>query len=433
MPETILQKFLDLQFLKTDDEDHIERLKEAAAEVTSHLRGNKNELISYTLAAIDPQIGESDLAILKTEEMIIAKWSTFKNSITKTQEKPTTYIRAVMLEALSTLIDDVKSAGLIWYCARNVVRYYSLGREKDLIYDFLGAFGGRVESESHGLWGVGGEVEVPELKIGKLSVPRNSSAKVDEGVLVNHLKAAAIHKDYAEKAGAGENKFNIGDRYNNHDWQWANFLAERAGKGVSEELNKSFSQQNEQIKIVFKAVDLGMQKISKEVTPFFQELVSRLIANQTASEKRNQLLWWKESLYSQVLERGYRDLSDADLVFSLAIDGTDLVSPLYPESVNYFLKEIMKSILGDKSEEVTNLTTVKEKLASLAPALSQRLSALESGWSGRKMMVSSILDSKTGFPDGIKEDIQLSSVELLLWLFHDLQALQLLKTQTKQQ
>ena len=82
MSETILQTYLDNQFIKTADEGNIASLKKAITEVVKRLNKKKGKIIPFTLVAIDPLVSDGDPVILEVERIIISKWSAFKNSVT---------------------------------------------------------------------------------------------------------------------------------------------------------------------------------------------------------------------------------------------------------------------------------------------------------------------------------------------------------------
>ena len=69
----------------------------------------------------------------------VKNWSTF---LSNTKDTPLTFIKAVMLEALRNVCVDINNSLVIWFTARNVVKYFSLiGEEKRIIFEFLSNLG----------------------------------------------------------------------------------------------------------------------------------------------------------------------------------------------------------------------------------------------------------------------------------------------------
>ena len=99
MVESILQTYLNEQFIKTTEEGNVANLKKVVTELVKILQKRKTKVITYTLVSIDPQISEDDPVVIEVEKIIIKKWPAFKNNVTATKDKATTYIRAVILEA----------------------------------------------------------------------------------------------------------------------------------------------------------------------------------------------------------------------------------------------------------------------------------------------------------------------------------------------
>ena len=99
MTETILQSYLNEQHIKTDVQENIDSLKKAVNEVKKHLTRRKvnSDIIPFTLVALDPKVNDTDPVVQLVEDIIIKKWSAFKNSVTATKDKSTTYVRAVIL------------------------------------------------------------------------------------------------------------------------------------------------------------------------------------------------------------------------------------------------------------------------------------------------------------------------------------------------
>ena len=82
MAETLLQTYLNNQFVKTTEEGNINNLKKAIDELVKQLLKKRTKIIAYTLVALDPQISENDPVVIEVEKIIIKKWPAFKNNVT---------------------------------------------------------------------------------------------------------------------------------------------------------------------------------------------------------------------------------------------------------------------------------------------------------------------------------------------------------------
>lgn len=167
MTESILQSYLNEQHIKTDVQENIDSLKKAVKEVKKYLtrRKVKSDTIPYTLVALDPKVKDSDPVVQQVETIIIKKWTAFKNSVTATKDKSTTYVRAVILESLSQLSkDDVATAALVWLTARDVIRHYQLDSEESVISGFLQELADRTEENGQAAWGISHKLQANTFK-----------------------------------------------------------------------------------------------------------------------------------------------------------------------------------------------------------------------------------------------------------------------------
>jgi GTPase-associated system helical domain len=147
---TMLQKFLNHQLINIAEDENLNKLKKSCDDIVKKLAKNKSKVISYTLVALDPEILAENAEVKEVNEIILKHWKTF---IPNAKDTPLTAIRAVILESLQKLADsDINFACQIWLTGRNAIKYFRLGREKDLLCEFLTDIGNKVESEAEKQW-----------------------------------------------------------------------------------------------------------------------------------------------------------------------------------------------------------------------------------------------------------------------------------------
>lgn len=430
MPMSILQQFLNLQFIKTDEAGAVENLEKVVSRLIRQLPKQKHKIIAYTLAAIDPDIQDDDPVIQEVEEFIFTQWRTFKNSTLRTQDRPVTYVRAVILEALAKLAEDLNFAAIIWHSGRNLIGRYSLGREKDVIGAFLMGIGEKVFSESKDYWSGRPSIDLPEISITKPEIPDVTSAVINAEDIQKHLKAAFVYSRWANEAGGGENPHQHGQ----NDWQWPKFASEKAAKGLAEEINKAVAKQDGHINKTTRSIATSISSLPKNLQTFSQSLTESMQQGFEGNERRSKLLWWKESLYSQALRKGYRTLPELEAIFAMAIDYSHLVSPIYPESIDYFLTETLRDLIGDKAYAMVPFQELVGEFGSLSEGSRKMLELFSTESEGRVLLGSAIFVGgfkanvqATEFLSlcGVNKSFELSRAEFLLWLFHDAQALNL--------
>lgn len=426
MTTSILQSFLDNHFIKTDDPSHIDHLNKAATDVQKKLTKNKTKVIDYTLVALDPTVSDENSIICEVEAIIIKQWSTFKNSVINTNDKPIPYIQAVILQALSSLSKDINFAGIIWYTGCNALGYYKLASQERVLTHFLREIGNTVESTARTNWGILEQVEVKKLTLGTVNLPLVKTAQIDQDELEGHFKAAAVHSGWAPQAGGGENP----QTQASNSFQWPKFFSERAAKGLAEEINSALSAQGESLDAISKNVQKSLDEYLAELQPYLENVSSIILKGSQSLNKRSDLIWWKQALYSQKLDNSYRELSSVQAALTMAVDLADSIYPIYPKSVDYILQEALRDVLGDEVDTKLSFNELfkqfklqDDDLLSL-PFISDA-SRTPLGSCISKIINGSLDDDNFSKLTNIDNDAQITLSKLAVWLFHDLQALKL--------
>ncbi|GAB3786481.1 hypothetical protein GCM10028818_49960 [Spirosoma horti] len=428
MTESILQAYLNEQHIKTGVQENVENLKKAVKEISIHLTKSKGraELIPFTLVALDPKVKDNDPVVRQVEEIIIKKWPAFKNSVTATQDKSTTYVRAVILESLSQLSnDDTDTTALVWLTARDVIEYYQLGSEKSVISGLLQVLADRTEENGQATWGISRKLQENKIRAEEILIQGVDEVKLDEKVLKQRLLDAMVHSGYSANAGGGKNPYSP----NGYDWQWSQFMAEQSAIGITEAVNSALSRQSKSLSAITSLIQKSLDSYIARLQPFFEELNKAFVNSITANNKRTELLWWKQSLYSRSLNTSYRSLDPLNAAVAMALDLAEQVVAIYPESVDYLLRETLKDVHREQAEEERLFTEWLIDCSNLHKDIQPTLNQYASGGNARKPLLSAwanVVQSgeATGFftETGIDKTAKLTVSDLAVWLFHGLQA-----------
>lgn len=420
MDGSILQNYLNLQHIKVADEPSIENLKKAVIEVKKQLTRKKPTVIPYTLVALDPKIKDTDPVVKQVETIIIKKWSTFKNSVTATKDKSTTYVRAVILESLSQLAkSDISFAVLIWHTARDVVKFYQLNTEKDSITPFLQHLANTTEEGSQKEWSLKREIKIPEFEVDKIPIDLKI---VSQKYLIERLHAATGPSSV--KDGINSNNTDANRYWPNSNQNWSGDFGDIAGKAIAASINSVLKGQNGQIE----QISININESLKVLSPMLSNIGKSLMEKAEAVDKRTQLIWWKQALYSPRLNTSYHGLSSLDTSIIIAFDLADMVSPIYPVSVDFLLRETIKDLkgeeadkkkaLGDWLSDISNATH-DSKLALVEHAVeNDERKTLLVGFANAAVKGPYHFFEESGIDS--KEEVSLS--DLAVWLFHGLQA-----------
>ena len=423
MSSSVLQTFLDNQFIATNDLSHVESLGKASAILQRTLRQKKNrpKIAQYTLVALDPNVSIENPIVEEVESLIVKQWPTFRNSVVKTKDAPVAYTQAVILDSLDKLSNDTAFAPIVWHTGCNIIGHYRLAGQKKVLSAFLLEIGNRVEVAARQNWSISDTAKIEKIDPMKTKKPKVTAGSVSEEDLRAHLLAAA-----GQQSIGGENP-----QWPGHNAAiWPTFFSKRAASGLSEEFNNALSAQFGSIESIAKFLESSVGTYLEEVKPFLDSVTDALLQNSESIAKRSQVLWWKQALYSERLDVGYRSMDPLSMSISMAVDLATLVSPIYPRSVDYLLLETSRDVIGDKIDKKLPLSEFLEPLRHLPNGHKELLEGLADSSEHRRAFGACFLDFSDGKMDidefcthvGIDKNTELSYGELLSWLFHDLHA-----------
>ena len=413
----MLQNYLNANLLTITSDEDSKKLKKSATDIIKKLLKNKAKIVSYTLSAIDPDVSPENTDIVEVKEVIIKNWSTFT---TNAKDTPLTYIRAVMLEALSNISEDLNHSLLIWFTSRNIVQYHKLiGKEKEVILEFLTKLGNDINQKANKEWTLSNNDTPSKIKIELKDVTK---------YLIND---DTLEK-YLEDASGPSNSDGIANfdspnsLWPNSGQSWTFQFTAKASKGIKNAIDPS-------LKAIVSVVNENKNTIENSLTKALEQ-VQEEVSNRTISlQLRSELLWWKEAGYSSSADKSYNELDKNILGIVLAYDYSSFIPVIYPKSVDYFLKETYKG-LKEREEELPLedfLKTILEHTKELKPIFPE--DEILTSKTTLLYFINGLIWNKnklTQFEElvGIPIDIKLSSDELTTWLFHDIQLVKILNT-----
>jgi hypothetical protein len=417
MDKSILQEYLNLQFIPLDDDTVLGKLKKASAEIAKKLQKDKSKIIPYTLVALDPQVPNNDTSLAETKEIIIKNWAVFA---TKASDNLITYFRAVILEALQTIAETPQFAGIIWLTGSNVFPYYNLGRETDLLKEWIESIGRTYEEKAEEQWVSHKELLLDNFKQITINVTLTTS-QVSTETITTELKAASNSQN--QNGGANPYQSSQGN-------PWSNFFSIRVGEGLSKEINRALTSQETNLKKGLEGYSTQFNEYFVGLGEYFKNISKQMILRTQSLQRRSQLLWIKEALFSVGQKKSYRDISKYNLPFVLAKDMQSLITPIYPTSVDFFIKEILRSVLDNADEKLSlSILLASDNLQCVQNILgNQNIDEFS-----RKSLTNYIqrlalnqtniaqLENETG----IKPESQISLTDFTVYLLHDLQSIKL--------
>src|ERR1035437_1042521 len=98
MENEFLQSFLKTGLFEIgDSDDRLEKLRKSIADLQNKFEEDYSLLPKYTLVAIDPNILDSEPALIETENIVLVHWETLRS---KYSDMPRNILRGVILNAI---------------------------------------------------------------------------------------------------------------------------------------------------------------------------------------------------------------------------------------------------------------------------------------------------------------------------------------------
>ena len=429
MNDDILLKFLNKRLIDVGgDDDKLEHLRRTAADLAGILEKTPTKAGPFALVAFDPHVPATDPTVVEVEDALRKHWQTYVNTFSDT---PVTVFRAMLLDALISACtrNDTVAAAFV-ASARNVLPFMEVGDEQEIWADIVADIEDKVEERSEGEWATPDSISVPDIKLKPPAADeiRISSKKVNTASLASKFMAAAGPHATVPDRGQVETEGNP---------QWP--------QDAPEAWNYEFGRRTAQTvgDVITRAVE-GLSVEGVDLPAFTTEaaraisdhLTKTLQAVSTATaglQRRTNLLWWKEALFSPSARISYREVSPADAAVLMAFDMHQLIPTFSPASVAAFLRETVVSLPALDQEETSSIRDLVEKTRDTYVLSQFRTEAakLVSAPAGRCSVLAVIghpdaipqLDDP-GFRDriGVKPATALTLPDWSVWVFRELQA-----------
>lgn len=334
MEDKFLQEFLKTGLFDIGEADErLIWLKKSIKDLQENFNKDISLLPKYTLVALDPNISDTEPALLETETIVTRHWEALRIRFT---EMPRSIIRGVILNALNIIgTSDPIAARIIYLTANNFYPYAKLNNEKKLVETMLSSLGEIAEINAVKEWSL--IEEEPSLKLGTLKISdfKFGTIELDNAQLNADMKVAIEQDPSGHGTQHGGNSV------------WGKHFATKSSEGIAKAFKTALDEFNK---------SLSPTAIETPINKFFIEFKKSLDANLktsfsslTAVERRSKLLWWKETLYSSSQKRCYRGLDKNLLPILMGSDLNNQIPGVTPISVDYLLRDTL-FLLIDKQD-----------------------------------------------------------------------------------
>lgn len=421
MSDQILLRFLGAGLIDVSGDDaKLAKLRETASDLAAALKKTPSKTSSFALIAFDPAAPEEDPVITDVCDALKKRWPTYINTFSGI---PMMVLRALLLDALIQAASDEKVGVAFVTSARNALPFIEAGNEQKIWVEAVLEIESRVDARAEAEWATPDSINAPDLKYSAppaVELP-SQALTIDTESLTATLHAAASPNG----AGPSKNRY-----WSHHDPQnWATDFGRLAARAIAEAIDSASEDVQEA------PVDISgpLRALSQAVATHVGDTLKLVSAATAGLQRRTNLIWWKETLYSPSARVSYRALPVSTVGALMAFDLHQQLPTFSPVSVAAFLSETVQSLASvdpQKKQSIrelvgeavssAELSPLRAVARQLIPQLSGRgpILALLAEQEGKFVMDDAQFRARVGVP----ADAVLTISEWAVWIFRELQA-----------
>jgi hypothetical protein len=428
MNEDVLLRFLSNGLIDVGGDDaKLEKLRATAGDLADFLKKAPSKAAAYALVAFDPQAPADDPVVRETLDALKSRWATYVNTFSGT---PIAIVRAMLLEALARAAAKDERIGVAFTTsARNALPFMEAGDERAIWADVVTAIEERVDARAEAEWATPSSITVPamDFDVPALQASTVKTARANREHLLERFLAAAGPQYHDPQKG------NVATNGNPH-WpqsqgQWNFEFSKRMSEAVGEMIDAVVG------KTAVEQADLSepFRALATSVTDYVDSTLKAVSGATAGLQRRTNLLWWKEALFSSSARMSYRDMPPTAAAAQMAFDLHQQVPIFSPASVSAFLFEAvvgLPSVEREKTFAIRDLVSEAQTHGSLA-ALRGAGADLIGPPEGRGPVMALIAhpDAPAARAEaefrrltGVPTDAQLTLPAWATWVFRELQA-----------
>ncbi len=429
MNDDVLLKFLSKGLIDVGgDDDKLRRLRQTATDLAGTLKKIPAKASSFALVSFDPDVPATDPTIAEVEDALRKRWETYVNTFAET---PIAVFRAMLLDALIKACEKNDTVAAAFAAsARNVLPFMEVGEEREIWADVVAEIERKVEERAEREWATPVSITVPDIKVESPSMSeiRISSRKLNTANLGEKVMAAAGPQFNSPDRGQVDTGGNPHWLHNDPQ-NWIYEFGTRTAEVVGEAINRTLGS------LSVEGVDLPgfTEEMGAAISDHLTTTLQAVSSATTGLQRRTNLLWWKEALFSPSVRKSYREMSPFDASVLMAFDMHRNIPTFSPASVAAFLRETVIALptvdqekkvpirkLVEKTRDASILEELRTEAGKLVAAPVGRSSIL--GLIGHSEAVPQVDDGMFRDFVGVKPDTMLTLPDWSVWIFRELQA-----------
>jgi hypothetical protein len=339
MEQEFLLKFLEVGAIDLKGDDtKLEKLRSAAKDLSAALRKAPSKTASFTMVAVDPNIAATDPTVDEAMAALRNQWETVSNAFAG---RPVGILRAILLDAIvkAARSDDAIAVAFV-NTARNALAHAETSDEAQIWREAVNEIETKVDARAVAEWATPEMITVEPLHY----TPPVPVSKDYEAPTVDRSELKA--KIHSAAGPWGPNSPNQHAPSNNPQ-AWSQEFANRMSVTIAEELDRMASE------LAPAPVDLSspLSSLAKAVTAHVDKAFASFSGATAGLQRRTNLLWWKEALYSPSAHASYLELPPFEASALMALDLHEQVPTYSPASVSAFLQNAIRCLPAEKDEQ----------------------------------------------------------------------------------
>lgn len=349
MSSEYLMRFLEIGAIDLKGDDtKLEKLRATARDLSAVLKKASAKTVCFTMAAADPGISSDDPTIQEAMAALRKQWETVSNAYAR---PPVAILRAILLDAivLAAQADDAISVAFV-NTARNALAHAETSDEEAVWREAVGEIEAKVDARAEAEWATPEMIEVDPLQY---AAPASVAQKMKVPTVDRGALQTLIHRAAGPWGGNGSNQHST----NSSPQQWSASFSEKMSAAIADELESMAKG------MVPAPVDLSgpLSALASAVGTHVEKALASFSGATAGLQRRTNLLWWKEALYSPSAHESYLDLPPYEAAALMALDLHEQVPTYSPASVSSFLKEAIRCLPVDPADAESG----KREVASL--------------------------------------------------------------------
>ncbi|OLT11215.1 hypothetical protein BJF79_04805 [Actinomadura sp. CNU-125] len=437
MVDSVLLRFLSKGLVDLGGDDtRLEKLQQVAKDLTAALGKTSSKAVAFSLVAFDPETPDDDPVVSEVVDVLKKHWATYANVIAGT---PVLLVRAVLLDALAQAVAGDECLGVAFVgLARNILPHMEVAAEQEIWAEVVSEIEGRVDARTEREWATPSSITVsaPKIQASESSRLPLRLEPVDRDQLGEQYQAAAGPQTVDSQGRARATNGNPQALNNLPHWiaEFGPRMAEATADAIDAAVSESSVDQTQ--------LTGTFEKLLTDVSAYVDETLKTVSAATAGLQRRTDLLWWKQALFSPSTRCSYRDLSPEAAASLMAFDLHQQIPAFSPASVTAFLFEAVHGLPAvdpSKTCSIHELVAMAREDDRLV-ALRENGADLVASPAGRGPLLSLIAhpEARASHAEeeefrrltGLRPETQLTLPDWAVWVFRELQAVRAAKQRT---